>query len=245
MVVISFIIPAHDEAELIGRTLVALHSAAQATNERYEIIVVDDASNDDTSDLALEQGAHVVSVNFRRIASTRNAGARAAIGDVLFFVDADTLVPVDAVSAALLALRTGAIGGGANVRLDGKLPLYGRILERMMPILLPLLKIAPGCFLFCTREAFLAANGFDETLAWREEIGFVKRLRRHGQFVFLREEVVTSGRKIRAYSAAGLFRVGVQLALGRGEGLDYWYGPRENSTEATDGISRNEDVPNG
>src|SRR5262249_42692102 len=129
---ISFVIPAHNEAELIGRTLSALHNSARATSESYEIIVVDDASTDGTGTLALDRGARVVAVNCRRIAATRNAGAREATGELLFFVDADTVVPPRAVHAALRALRGGALGGGAGVRFDGPVPLYAAILERVV-----------------------------------------------------------------------------------------------------------------
>lgn len=99
----------------------------------------------------------------------------------------------------------------------------------MLPVLLPLLKMAPGCFLFCTRPAFNAAGGFDEALFWSEEVAFCKRLKRQGRFVILRECVATSGRKVRAHSALGLLRVGIRLALGRRSGLDYWYGLRPGS----------------
>ena len=84
----------------------------------------------------------------------------------------------------------------------------------MLPILLPLLRMAPGCFLFCTRRAYLAAGGFDETLAWSEEVSFAKRLKRQGRFVLLREAVITSGRKVRAYGALEMLGVGVRLAPG-------------------------------
>ena len=224
---ISFVIPAHNEAELIGRTLSTLHESARAAGEPYEIIVADDASTDGTGARALDHGARVVAVNFRRIGATRNAGARETTGELLFFVDADTVVPARAVRAAVHALRGGAIGGGAAVRFDGAVPLYATIVERVvLPVLLPLLKVVPGCFLFCTRRAYLVAGGFNEALAWSEEVAFARRLQQQGRFVMLREAVVTSGRKVRAHSALGLLRVGVRLALGRRSGLDYWYGPR-------------------
>lgn len=121
---ISFVIPAHNEAELIGRTLSTLHESARAAGEPYEIIVADDASTDGTGARALSHGARVVAVNFRRIAATRNAGARETTGELLFFVDADTIVPARAVRVAVHALRSGAIGGGAAVRFDGTVPLY-------------------------------------------------------------------------------------------------------------------------
>jgi glycosyltransferase involved in cell wall biosynthesis len=224
---ISFVVPAHNEAELLGRTLVAMHESARAVGEPYEVVVVDDASLDGTGVIAQEHGARVIAVQFRQIAATRNAGARAAKGDLLFFIDADTLVTARAVRAAIGALRSGAVGGGCAVRFDGPVPLYAAILERaVLPVLLPLLKMAPGCFLFCTRRAYLAAGGFDERLFWSEEVAFGNRLKRQGRFVILREFVITSARKLRAHSALGLLRVGAQVALGRRAGLDYWYGQR-------------------
>jgi glycosyltransferase involved in cell wall biosynthesis len=224
---ISFVIPAHNEAALIGRTLSTIHESTRHLSEPSEVIVVDDASTDGTGEIARGHGAQVVPVHFRRIAATRNAGGRAAVGELLFFVDADTVVTAPAVCAALRALRGGAVGGGAAVRFDGPVPLYAAILERaVLPVLLPLLKMAPGCFLFCTRRAYLAAGGFDEALTWSEEVAFGNRLKRQGRFVILREFVITSGRKVRAHSALGLMRVGVRLALGQRSGLDYWYGPR-------------------
>src|SRR5262245_44034869 len=104
---ISFVIPAHNAAGLLGYTLAALHSSAQTAGDPYEVIVVDDASTDGTGALAREHGARVLEVNYRRIAATRNAGAREAAGELLFFVDADTVVPVRALGAALRALKGG------------------------------------------------------------------------------------------------------------------------------------------
>jgi len=230
---ISFVIPAHNEAALIGRTLAAVHASARAVGAPYEVIVVDDASTDDTAALARDHGARVLPVNHRRIAATRNSGARQAVGEVLFFVDADTSVTARAVRAAVRALRRGAVGGGALVRFDGPVPLYATILERVvLPVVLPLFRMAPGCFLFCTRWAYLAVGGFDETLAWSEEVAFGNRLRQLGRFVLLRERVVTSGRKVRTHSAWELIQVGVRLARKRPDALDYWYDSRRTKKSA-------------
>ena len=231
---ISFIIPAHNEEALIGRTLAAVHDAALALGEPYEVIVADDASTDRTGALARERGARVVAVNRRQIAATRNAGARAAAGELFFFVDADTVATKRALRAALRALRGGAVGGGCTARFaDGPAPAYGRVMEWFLPPVLHALGLAPGCFLFCTRRAYLAAGGFDEALYSTEEVAFGRRLKRLGRFVILREFVFTSGRKLRTHTALGLLRIAFRLGLGgpqalrRRDGLEYWYGPRE------------------
>src|SRR5216683_2768868 len=119
---ISFIVPAHDEELLIGQALSALQHAGQASGSTFEIIVVDDASTDSTAAIASEHGARVISVHYRQIAATRNAGARLARGENLFFVDADTLATPEALAAGIKALRAGAVGGGCVFRFDGKMP---------------------------------------------------------------------------------------------------------------------------
>ena len=89
---ISFIVPAYNEEAVLGGTLDHIHAAARTLDEPYEIVVADDASTDRTAEIAREHGAQVVSVHNRQIAATRNAGARAAQGEYLIFVDADTPV---------------------------------------------------------------------------------------------------------------------------------------------------------
>lgn len=111
MRLLSFIVPAHNEEQLLGRTLAAIHAAARASGELYEIVVADDASTDTTAAIARAHGAAVVSVCHRQIAATRNAGARIARGDLFFFIDADTVVTPAAVRAAMRAVRGGAVGG--------------------------------------------------------------------------------------------------------------------------------------
>jgi glycosyltransferase involved in cell wall biosynthesis len=230
---ISFVVPAHNEETLLDRTLAALHESARAIAEPYEIVVVNDASTDRTGEIALTQRARVISVSHRQIAATRNAGAAAATGEILIFVDADTMVTEPALRAAIEALRRGAVGGGASIRFDkGPLPFYATILEFLLPTALRILRLAPGCFIFCTRQAYHVAGGFDESLYAAEEVRFADRLRRQGEFVILREFVITSARKLRTRSAFQLLRVGLRLAI-RGEKsllsrdeLEFWYGPR-------------------
>ncbi len=229
---ISFVIPAYDEERLLPATLAALHVAGRSLGEGYEIVVADDASSDATAAVALAGGARVVHVAHRQISATRNSGARAARGDILVFVDADTIVPLDTVRAALDEIRSGAVGGGAHVRFDGTVPVYARVLLPLIMGVFRATHLAGGCFLFCTRAAFDEAGGFDEALFASEEIAFSRALKRSGRFVVLRQTVVTSGRKLRDPSAPNAPWTMFRLFL-RGPGvvrsrkyLGAWYGER-------------------
>jgi glycosyltransferase involved in cell wall biosynthesis len=229
---ISFIIPAYNEELLLGQTLRAVNEAAGALGEPFEVIVADDASTDRTAAVARQHGARVVAGGHRQIAATRNAGARAARGEMLLFVDADTTVNRGAVRAAVRAMRRGAVGGGCAFRFDGHVPLYGRVMAAVAVPVYRAFRLASGCFLFCTRPAFHAAGGFDEGLYGAEEAVMSRRLARQGRFVVLREVVTTSGRKLRAHSAGEVLGLLARLACaGPGavrqrQGLELWYGER-------------------
>ncbi len=237
---ISFVIPAYNEEKLLPKTLAALHSSGRLVGEDYEIVVADDASSDGTAGVAEAQGARVLRVSHRQISATRNSGAREAKGDLLVFVDADTIVPWQTVAAALGATRAGAVGGGAKVAFDGEIPLYGRILLPIVQKLFGVARLASGCFIFCTRAGFDSIGGFDERLFGAEEIAFSRALGRRGRFVILNEVVTTSGRKLRDHSGWHIVKSMLGLALRgpgavrRREGMDLWYRER---TDDQDGAS--------
>ena len=177
---ITFIVPAHDEEQMLGRTLAALHAASAGIGVPYELLVVDDASTDRTAEVARAAGARVIAVHHRQIARTRNSGARAAAGDLLIFVDADTLVNARTVRATLAAVARGAVGGGALLSFDEPLPPAVRVLVAALALTMRLWGMAAGAYLFCTREAFDAVGGFDETLFATEELTMSRALRRVG-----------------------------------------------------------------
>jgi glycosyltransferase involved in cell wall biosynthesis len=231
---ISFIVPAYNEELLIGRTLAAIHTAARETGESYEVIVVDDGSTDGTVKVAGECSARVVTVQYRQIGRTRNAGARVAAGEILVFVDADTLITASTLRATLAALGAGAVGGGASLRLEGQIPWHGRLLLLLVRASMRLGRLAAGCYLFCTRAAFEAAGGFDERLFATEEIALSRALARQGRVVILHETVVSSGRKLRTHSGWEILRLMSAVArqgsraLRSRQRLELWYGSRRS-----------------
>jgi glycosyltransferase involved in cell wall biosynthesis len=236
--VLSFIVPAYNEELELPATIAAIRQAAQ--DRQHEIIVVDDGSTDATVEVAKVSGAKLVSIHRRQIAAARNAGARAASGEILFFVDADTHINPEHVSGAIATLDSDYTGGGARVTIGGTVPLWANIFVKTFCTLYFGLNFGAGAFLFTTRKNFDVIGGFDESLFIGEEVYFSLALRKLGRFRILGEPVVTSGRKLRMYSAreilgdslSVIFR-GPRAARSR-NGLHIWYdGKRETRSTST------------
>ena len=159
-------------------------------------------------------GARVISINRRQIAAARNAGARAANGQYLFFVDADTRIGQAHVVEGIAALEAGYAGGSARAMMNGFIPLWGRIFVRVFCSLYFGLNLGAGAFLFTTRRNFDAIGGFDERYFVGEEVYFSLALKKLGRFKVLREPILTSGRKLRMYSARHVFARLFRLIVG-------------------------------
>lgn len=229
---VSFIIPAHNEELELPETLRAIASVARELGLEHEVVVASDASTDATERIAAEAGAVVARHERRQISATRNLGWKASRGEVLFFIDADTRVSLGAVREALEALRAGAVGGGCPMRFDGTIPLYARILLPPFNALFRWQRRTGGAFLFARRAAIEKAGGWDEAVFVAEELFLATKLQEQGEFVIVRTPVVTSGRKLRTHSGWEMFTLLWRAATLRRSmfkdrtHLDLWYGPR-------------------
>lgn len=111
---LSLVIPAFNEAQRIGPTLQRAHQFLAARPIRFEIIVVDDGSTDDTVALVTALAGDMPSI--RVLCSSANRGKghavrlgmRAARGSVRLFSDADGSTPIEELDALLQALAAGA-----------------------------------------------------------------------------------------------------------------------------------------
>ena len=231
---ISFVVPAYNEERLIAATLDAIHAAAREIGRPYEVVVANDASTDDTADIARAHGARVVDCQHRQIARVRNTGARASTGDTLIFVDADTMISAAVVRASLAALDRGAAGVGSLPEIEGRMPWWGAPTLWAVDTFMRSMHWAAGCYVAVTRTAFEAAGGFDERVFVCEELFLSQALKKIGPVVILREQVVTSGRKLRTHSAWDMIRLfglllirGPKLFRSRDQ-LSFWYGERRH-----------------
>ena len=245
---ISFIIPAHNEELWIGQCLASIARTMASVSEQHEVIVVDDASTDSTSQIATQYEARVIQVDYRKISAVRNAGVQVSKGDILFFVDADTKTNADAVRDALKVIRSGAVGGGCVPALDGPVPLWGKLIHRFAVLAGRMLRLVGGCFLFCTRDAFRSTGGFSEDLRAGEDIAFVRSLKKLGRFVVLRPAVVTSARKLEIAGPLQVVKLLSTIAI-RGHNyenpwvIDILYGQRAQQCRNIGNVAEPSDAP--
>ncbi len=173
---ISVIVPAYNEETILPATLDAIGAAAATLTANsgvcVELLVVDNNSTDATVIAAQESGARVVREPVQGIARARNAGARHAGGELLVFVDADVLVPPDTLSAIHTAMSDpSCVGGGVDVEYQPRRRSV-RVYLRAWRLLAERLGMVQGATQFCTKDAFDAIGGYDQTAWIGEDVDF-------------------------------------------------------------------------
>jgi glycosyltransferase involved in cell wall biosynthesis len=230
---LSFIIPAHNEERWIAACLGSIRTAMGNIDEPYELIVVDDASTDATTEIARQlfndwqqcgderltpydqrrATYTLIRVELRKIAAVRNVGARAAGGENLFFIDADTQANEPAIRASLAALRAGAAGGGCAPEFHDPRPLWASVLIWIAVTTARRIQLVGGCFQFCTRDSFNAVGGYNENFRAGEDMVFCQDIKKIGRFVVPQPAVVTSARKLNVVTPWQLISLFVTIAL--------------------------------
>ncbi|MCF6212088.1 MAG: TIGR04283 family arsenosugar biosynthesis glycosyltransferase [Gammaproteobacteria bacterium] len=210
---ISIIIPVLNEAPSIA---VCLGRLQPYRAQGHEIIVVDGGSHDDTAEIARPLADEVLASPAGR-AVQMNHGARAAQGDVLLFLHADTQLPDAACDVICAALQTAARWGRFDVRLSGSAPSF-RLIEFMMNLRSRMTRIATGDqAMFVTKDLFHTAGGFDD-IPLMEDIALSRCLKKKAHAACLHERVVTSSRR---WEENGIFRTILLMWRLR---FSYWLG---------------------
>jgi glycosyltransferase involved in cell wall biosynthesis len=238
---ISIVVPAFNEERLLDESLAHIKSAADAFFKRgweVELIVCDNNSTDRTAQIARAAGVIVVFEPVNQIARARNAGAAAATGDWLIFVDADSHPSAGLFSeVAEQILSKRCLAGGATIRLDEKYFVAG-IITRLWNWVSRWKKYLAGAFIYCEADAFRQLGGFSHDLFCAEELELSQRLKKlageTGKHIVIlhRHPLVTSARKMRLYSPGDhlrfLFRAifDRRRAMGSRESAHMWYDGR-------------------
>ena len=225
---ISIIIPAFNEERLLGDTLKHINVSAERFRQRgweSELIVCDNNSIDRTAEIARNAGATVVFEPVNQIGRARNAGAAAAIGDWLIFVDADSHPSAELFADVIGQIESGScLAGGSTVRLEGDYPAARRITS-LWNFISRSLRWMAGSFIFCEAKAFREVGGFSSELFASEELDLSKKLKklaaqRGKKIVILQgHPMLTSARKLHLYTAREHLGVILRMVIAPGKAL--------------------------
>lgn len=182
-IVVSLVIPAHNEAALLPRLLKTVERARERYNRgrgAVEVIVADNASTDDTAAIAGEYGCTVVTVEKRCIGAARNGGAAATSGSILAFVDADIRIHPETFNAIEASIGSGTVVAGATGVSMERWSLGIAATYALMVPWVWMLRMDTGV-VFCVREDFVVVGGYDESLLFGEDVQLLVDLRRRGK----------------------------------------------------------------
>ncbi|HVE50937.1 MAG TPA: glycosyltransferase [Casimicrobiaceae bacterium] len=199
---ISLVVPAYNEERYLPALLSSIEVAKiryAKRNDAIEIVIADNASSDATASIARDAGCHVVVESQRSIAAARNAGARAATGTIIAFVDADSRIHPDTFAAIDRTLKDDVIVGVTGVRVSRMSPgIFATTL--VIDTISHLNRVGTGV-VFCRRADWEAVGGYDRNRRYAEDFHFLVALKRLGrtrgqQLAFARNvPAVTSARK--------------------------------------------------
>jgi len=201
---VSIIVPVLNEAPLLRSFLAHLRERATGA----EIVVADGGSSDGTVELVRDSCDQLV-VSERSRAIQMNTGARAARGDILWFVHVDAEVPWGCLAEIERIMDDPKVAGGFfRIRLPQD-RVY-RLTDSFAHYAGLLLQMRCGDHgIFCRRTAFLDLGGFPE-VPLMEDVEFFRRLRRHGRVVSSRKRLLASPRR---YETIGPVRLTLAYGL--------------------------------
>jgi glycosyltransferase involved in cell wall biosynthesis len=222
---LSFVIPAYNEAETIGACLRSIIAELERTSQTAEIIVVDNASTDETAQVAASfDGVIVVSEPRKGITFARQAGFIRSSGQLVANIDADARLPkgwLDTVTAeyqrnpSLVCLSGPQRYDDASFRIR----VFSRLFYHVAYVtylanrwVLRKGSMAQGGNFICRSDALRAIGGFDTSITFfGEDTDVAQRLSRVGDVKFtLSLPIVASARRL---DTEGLVKTAVVYSI--------------------------------
>jgi rSAM/selenodomain-associated transferase 2 len=232
---VSIIIPTLNESASISRTLQYLQILNPAA---HEVLVVDGGSQDATVAIAERAQAKILTVDQPGRAYQMNCGAKAATGEILCFLHADTCVPDDGIRVMQETLADGTVAGGGFISLmaGAHTTRWGISLHNYLKTYYAPLLFRPHLFfrkglrllfgdqaIFCRQQDFWRCGGFDPMLPIMEEADLCLKLVRYGRIRQVNRVVQASDRRVAKWGSlkANAIYLYIGFLWGIGVSADY------------------------
>ena len=172
---VSIVIPTYNEEKYLP---VLLDSIKKQNFKDYEIIVADANSKDKTAEIAKKYNARIVKGGLP--AAGRNNGAKAANGEIIFFLDADVkLISKNFIKNVYNEMKKHNLELATCEFIPMSKLLIDKIMHNFANTFIKLYQTsnphAPGFCIFVSKKLFDKIKGFDETIRIAEDHDFVKR----------------------------------------------------------------------
>lgn len=191
--------PAHDEADHIEATLRSLRD--QVVSAPVEVIVVDNASTDDTAEVAREAGAQVITEPRLGVCAARQRGVEAARGEIVVSADADTLYPPDWLAHIEAGFHSPEVVAVAGPCVYRDPPWWAAVFPRIgFALVAAAARFGPPPYATATNLAYRRDGfpGYDTARTQGgDEAGLLGRMRGWGRIVWQSDNLVyTSSRRL-------------------------------------------------
>ena len=190
---ISVVIPAHNEEEFLSATLDGLN---RQTFRNFETIVVTNGCTDRTGDVVRGKCDQLYELEERGLGPARNLGAAKARGNLLMFLDADTLLQPDALEIIARTFKRRHSAGTLRGVPDQNKGAYKVIYFMKNFVHRTHAHHGSSGVILCWKDHFEAVGGFDNELYLRENSDLMKKLRQFGAYKYIRATpAITSMRR--------------------------------------------------
>jgi len=211
---VSVVVLTKDSAPTIGE---CLGSVLDQSVPPDEVIVVDGGSRDDTLKILSRFPVRVYREDSSSIGYARNLGVRKARGDIVFFIDADCYCERGWIESMLPHFGRPEVAGVAGRIVpwnpESMLARYQAAFMVMPENGVPVRRV-PMCNTALRKEAILSVGGFDEDLAWSEDLDLLHRITR--DHLVVRENRAVVHHKV-PETFSEFFRKRVRAAISGGE----------------------------
>lgn len=198
---ISIIIPVYNEVETINKVLLHLEESLSKKID-YQIIIVDGGSTDGSQKIVQEK-QHLKLISSKKGRSKQmNAGAKAAEGNILYFLHCDSFPPKNFDLDIVEYVEKGKLAGCFRLKFDDTHPLL--LCLQWFTRFNHISCRGGDQSLFVTQKLFDDIGGFNERFRIYEDNEIIKRLYKHKQFFVIPKDITTSSRR---YRDNGVFKL--------------------------------------